>query len=106
MPHRSLYSIMIIAGLSALLILPLSNQAQTVVEKKLIVTPVPTATCETVEGHWEGIIWVATHNVCKYTNRTEGVAWIDNYWSCTTSDNNGNCTAWTWVPGHWVATYP
>ena len=89
-------------------VLSFSVQAQetttTVVEKRTVITPAPKGACSTVAGHWEGDIWVDTHNVCKYENRTEGVAWVSDYWSCTAADADGNCTAWTLVPGHWVKT--
>ncbi|OAI48829.1 hypothetical protein AYO45_00715 [Gammaproteobacteria bacterium SCGC AG-212-F23] len=76
----------------------------TVVEKHAIITPAPKAVCTSVAGHWEGSIWIDTHNVCKYENRTEGAAWIADYWSCTTANADGSCVSWTLVPGHWVKT--
>ena len=91
-------------------VLSFSVQAQdtttttTVVEKHVIISPAPKAVCSSVAGHWEGNVWVDTHDICKYENRTEGVAWVNDYWSCTASDADGNCTAWTLVPGHWVKT--
>ncbi|MEO8402481.1 MAG: hypothetical protein ABI597_11940 [Gammaproteobacteria bacterium] len=89
-------------------LLSLSIQAQetttTIVEKRAIITPAPVSTCTTVEGHWEGTVWINTHQVCKYENRAEGVAWINDYWSCTTYTSDGNCTSWALVPGHWVKT--
>jgi|GEM_PF-1863201 hypothetical protein len=76
----------------------------TVVEKHVIITPAPKADCTTVAGHWEGDVWVDTHDVCKYTDRPEGAAWVSDYWSCTAATADGTCTAWTLVPGHWVKT--
>jgi len=98
----------------SLAIIPFAAQAQddttttatTTVEKYVIVTPAPKAVCTSVDAHWEGNTWVDTHNVCKYTNRTEGVAWVDAYWSCTQSSDDGTCTTWALVPGHWVSTLP
>jgi hypothetical protein len=88
----------------------LGAQAQTttvtttpVVEKYVIVSPAPKGVCTTINGHWEGAAWVATHEVCKYENRTEGVNWVGEYWSCTASTADGNCTTWVLVPGHWEA---
>lgn len=89
------------------LLIPFSAQADTtttVVEKRVIVTPAPKATCSSVAGHWEGNTWVDTHNICKYENRTEGAAWIDAYWSCVAATSDGTCTTWDLVPGHWVKT--
>jgi len=76
----------------------------TVVEKHVIISPAPKAICTSVAGHWEGSVWVDTHDVCKYENRTEGAAWVNDYWSCTASNPDGTCTSWTLVPGHWVTT--
>jgi hypothetical protein len=97
------------------LTLPLAAQAQdipttttttTTVERHMIITPAPQAVCTAVAAHWEGDIWVNTHNVCRYTDRSEGAAWIDAYWTCTQSDLDGNCTSWALVPGRWVNTLP
>ena len=76
----------------------------TVIEKHVIITPPPTAVCATIAGHWEGNIWVDKHDVCKYENRAEGVAWINPYWSCVAFTDDGSCTNWAWVPGHWEKT--
>jgi hypothetical protein len=78
----------------------------TVVEKSTIVTPAPKAICTSVAAHWEGNVWVATHDVCKYENRPEGAAWVSDYWTCTEATASGSCTTWTLVPGHWIATAP
>jgi hypothetical protein len=83
-----------------------STTTTTVVEKRVIVTPAPKAVCSTVAGHWDGDVWVDTHNICKYENRAEGVAWIADYWSCTAYTADGNCNSWVLVPGHWVKTLP
>lgn len=79
-------------------------QETTVIEKKVIVSPTPKGVCTTVEGHWQGNIWIAAHDVCKYENRVEGTAWINDYWSCTAATADGTCTNWVFVPGHWVKT--
>src|SRR5688572_13771041 len=76
----------------------------TVVEKRLIISPTPKATCNSIAGHWEGNVWINTHDVCKYENRVEGIAWVNDYWSCTAATEDGNCTNWVLVPGHWVKT--
>lgn len=100
---RSYLSVLIVGILSCFVFI--NTQAQTtVVEKRVIVTPAPKATCTTVEGAWKGNTWIASHEVCKYENRKEGVAWVDSYWSCTESSEDGTCTAWTLVPGYWVQT--
>lgn len=75
----------------------------TVVEKRII-TPAPKGECTTVAAHFEGNIWKDSYTVCKYESRKEGIAWISDYWSCTESTADGNCTSWTLVPGHWVST--
>ena len=81
-----------------------AQSTTTVVEKHVIVSPAPKATCFSVAGHWENNVWVDTHDVCKYENRVEGVAWINPYWSCTAATADGSCTSWELVQGHWVKT--
>jgi hypothetical protein len=76
----------------------------TVVEKHVIISPAPKGVCTSIAGHWEGNIWIDRHEVCKYENRTEGVAWVNDYWSCTVATANGTCTSWVLVPGHWEKT--
>ncbi len=76
----------------------------TIVEKHVIISPAPTAVCSSIAGHWEGNIWVDTYDVCKYENRVEGIAWVNDYWSCTAATADGTCTTWALVPGHWVKT--
>lgn len=79
----------------------------TVVEKHTILTPVPkSVNCTTIPAHWEGNVWIYTQNACIYENRQEGVAWIQDYWACTTYTMDGNCSAWEYRPGHWVKTLP
>ena len=79
----------------------------TTVEKKTIITPAPkSASCTTVKAHWEDNIWYDTQTICKYENRTEGVAWVQDYWACITATDTGECTAWEFKPGHWVKTFP
>ena len=100
-------SLVILISLLALFI-PFGAQAQdtttTVVEKRVIITPAPKANCYSVAGHWENDVWVDTHDICKYENRVEGVAWVNDYWSCTAANADGTCTNWVLVPGHWVKT--
>jgi hypothetical protein len=102
---RFCLSIVCVGLLSTLI--SLGAQAQetttTVVEKHVIISPAPKGVCTSVAGHWEGAVWVETHDVCKYENRTEGVAWVNEYWSCTAATNDGTCTTWAFVPGHWQA---
>jgi hypothetical protein len=76
----------------------------TVIEKHIVVSPAPKAVCSSVAAHWEGNVWVDTHDVCKYENRVEGVAWVNDYWSCTVATADGTCTSWVLVPGHGVKT--
>ena len=84
----------------------ISIQAQEtiVVEKQVIISPAPKAICTSVAAHWEGTVWIDTHDVCKYENRIEGVAWINDYWSCTSASADGTCLTWVLIPGHWVKT--
>lgn len=72
-----------------------------VVEKYVIVSPAPQGSCTTVNAHWEGGVWVATHEVCKYENRPEGSVWVSDAWSCTNSSPDGTCGTWVKTPGHW-----
>ncbi|MHB1949302.1 MAG: hypothetical protein ACYCQI_14440 [Gammaproteobacteria bacterium] len=81
-----------------------ADTTTTVVEKRTIVTPAPTGNCTSVAAHWDGNTWVAAHDVCRYENRTEGAAWVQDYWSCTDATPDGTCTNWALVPGHWVKT--
>jgi hypothetical protein len=99
--------------LSMLSLFAINTQAQTsttttTIEKKVIVTPVPkSAKCTTVGPHWEGEVWVDTQTICTYENRVEGVAWVQDYWACTTYNvDTGACTAWEYKPGYWVKTLP
>lgn len=97
-------SVLVVGLLSLFVSLGAQADTTTVVEKRVITTPVPKATCTTVEGRWKGNTWTAAHEVCKYENRKEGVAWVDSYWSCTDAAADGTCTNWTLVPGYWVQT--
>jgi hypothetical protein len=94
--------------------LGLTAQAQTVVERQVIVTPVPApketvqiptgyANCFTVDAGWVGNTWVPRHQVCQYEKAKEGVAWVQGYWFCN-AYTNGDCTDWKWKPGRWVST--
>ncbi len=76
----------------------------TVVEKYVVVSPAPKATCTTISAHWEGNVWIDKQEICKYEGRPEGITWVNSYWSCTTSTADGNCTNWTLVPGYWKKT--
>lgn len=93
-----------ISLLSIFISFSIHAQNTTTMEKHIIVTPAPKANCTSVAGHWEGNIWVDTHSVCKYESRTEGAAWVSEYWSCTEATDDGTCTTWALVPGHWVKT--
>lgn len=98
-----------VLSLGLLSVMSISANAQAtgattpVVEKYVIVSPTPKGVCTTVAAHWSGNVWVAAHEECKYENRTEGVTWVNDYWSCTASTSDGNCTTWALVPGHWEA---
>ncbi len=95
----SLLSIFVSLGATA-------QEATTTEQKRVIITtPTPKATCKTVEGHWQGSSWIASHDVCKYENRKEGVSWVNSYWSCTDAGTDGTCTNWTLVPGYWTQTF-
>ena len=101
---RFILSVLSVSLLSAFSVQAEEVTTNTVVEKRVIVSPAPKAVCSSVAGHWEGNIWVDTHSICKYENRVEGVAWIESYWSCTVAAADGTCTTWELVPGHWVKT--
>ena len=89
----------------ATLFVSFAVQADTmVVERKVVTTPEPKAICTTVEGSWKGNTWISSHEVCKYENRKEGVAWVNSYWSCTDAAADGTCNTWTLVPGYWMQT--
>ena len=85
-----------------------TTTATTVVERKVIVTPAPkSAKCTTISGHWEGDVWFDSQTVCTYENRTEGVAWVQDFWSCTKYDSTtGECKTWEYKPGYWLQTMP
>lgn len=76
--------------------------------QQVIVSPAPqSANCKTIPAHWKDKVWVAEQNICTYTNRTEGVAWVNDYWACTEYDlGTGNCNTWTYQPGYWLKTMP
>lgn len=88
-----------------------ATSTTTVVERKVIVTPVPApkqvieapqgyVNCVTVEAAWVGDSWIPEHQMCTYKNVSQGTTWVGSYWSCT-KYTDGNCTNWEWVPGHW-----
>ena len=83
-------------------------QETTVVERKVIITPAPkSANCKTIAAHWEGDVWFDSQTVCTYENRAEGVAWVQDFWSCTKYDGvTGECSNWEYKPGYWVKTLP
>ncbi len=83
----------------------------TVVERHIIISPTPKAgDCVTVKGHWEGegagAVWVDTQTICPYANRSEGLGWVESYWTCTVYSADGTCSTWERVPGHWIKTLP
>jgi hypothetical protein len=74
--------------------------------KEVIETPTGYVSCATIPAGWVDANWVTEHKVCKYENATEGVAWVDSYWSCTQYKiDTGECTNWLWVAAHWEKTY-
>lgn len=89
---------------------------QKVIERPVIVTAVPApkeniatpagfANCFTVAAGWYQNIWVAKHSVCQYANSTQGVAWIEGYWTCTKYDaTQGHCITWEWKSPRWEKT--
>lgn len=77
----------------------------TTIEKKVVVTPAPkSVSCNTVNAHWEGNVWFDTQTICRYENRPEGMAWVQDYWACTAATDQGVCTTWEYRPGHWIKT--
>jgi len=89
--------------------------ADTVVVRHVIVTPEPqvketiviptgSASCFTIAAGWANDVWVPEHKVCSYEGNTSGIAWVDSYWRCTKYADDGTCSNWDWVPGHWVKT--
>jgi len=94
----------------------------TVVERQVIVTPVPATTtekvvptpagyvsCFKVAAGWNQNVWVAEHQVCQYSTSAnnpaiEGVTWVEGYWACPRYNSKGECTNWEWKPGKWVKT--
>jgi hypothetical protein len=73
------------------------------VAKRSIITPSPKSeACTTIQAHWEGNIWYDTQVLCRYSNREEGVAWLQDYWVCIASTESGACTKWEYRPGHWI----
>lgn len=85
------------------LFISIGAQAQ---EKSSVHSSPPKGVCSSVASHWEGNIWADTYDVCKYEHRAEGVAWINNHWTCTAITGDGYCSNWEMVPGHWVKTLP
>lgn len=74
--------------------------------KEVIETPSGYASCASVPAAWVGDKWVPEHRVCKYENSSQGVAWVDGYWTCTQYKvETGECTNWNWVSAHWEKTY-
>lgn len=73
--------------------------------KETYVTPTGYVSCITVPAAWVGDTWIPSHKACTYQNSTQGLAWVDGYWSCAASvADTGECTNWVWVAAHWVKT--
>jgi len=118
--RQGLYAILAIVSVVSILVfttVKAQNEATeaTVVERHVIVTPVPTAketvvmptgyvNCFTIAAGWVHDRWVPEHKVCQYENMAEGVAWIEGYWACTKATDDGTCTGWEWKPAHWEKT--
>jgi hypothetical protein len=84
-----------------------ADTTTTVVERHVVITPAPKSTkCTTVNGHWDGDVWLDAQTVCTYSDRAEGAAWVQDYWACTAATADGSCTSWQYRPGHWVQTMP
>lgn len=89
----------------------------TVVERHVITTeapqpkivvpaPVNFVNCFSVNAGWFNNIWIDKHQVCQYSNSSEGVAWVQGYWQCSKyKSDEGVCTSWDWKDAHWVKTY-
>lgn len=93
----------IIAFLSLIICFNVQAQTSTVIEKKIIVSPVPkSVSCTTITAHWEDNIWIDQQTVCKYEGRAEGIEWVQDYWACIVSTADGQCTTWEYRPGHWI----
>lgn len=110
MAHLNFKNVILLSSLCSLSIVCFNAFAQetTVVEKKVIITPTPkSGACNTVAAHWEGDVWFDTQTVCTYENRQEGVAWVQDFWSCAKYDlSSGECNSWEYKPGYWVKTMP
>lgn len=88
----------------------------TVVERREIITTTPApkevlpspagyVSCFTVKAGWYQDIWVADHNVCTYSNSSNGMVWVEGYWTCNKYDGaQGQCTNWDWKSAHWEKT--
>lgn len=73
--------------------------------KEVVVIPQGYQNCFTVAAGWYKDVWVPEHQVCQYaSDQTQGVAWVNGYWSCNKYNANNDCTNWLWVAGHWVKT--
>lgn len=84
--------------------MPAFAQEETVVVRKVTTPPPKFVNCTIVPAHWEDNVWVADQNVCTYEGRTEGAEWVQDYWACTVSTPDGDCTTWEYRPGHWKTT--
>lgn len=98
-----------------------NDNTQTVQEETIqIVTPTPApketvtvpegyAGCFTVAAGWYQNVWYPEHRVCQYNQEqvktAQGSAWVDGHWACTKYTTTGQCTNWSWSPGHWVKTF-
>jgi hypothetical protein len=90
-----------------------TSPSGTVIEKRVIVTtspapketiPLPTGyvSCFIVKAGWNQDIWVPDHNVCTYSNSSNGLVWVEGYWTCNKYDiTQGLCTNWDWKSAHW-----
>lgn len=88
----------------------------TTITKRTITTPTPAAQevvtaptgyvkCVTISAGWNNNVWVPEHQVCQYSNSTEGVAWVQGYWACVMyNEPTGECTSWVWKAAHWEKT--
>src|SRR3990167_3718085 len=75
----------------------------TTVSKNVVITPPPKSiNCTTINAHWQDNIWVDTQTICKYESRAEGVAWVNDFWACTVTTADGQCTTWELRPGYWI----
>lgn len=111
MKHILIYSFFLTLFLS------LNVQADTTTTTtRVIVTPVPEPKetvmipegyqyCFTVAAGWYQDTWIPQHQVCQYSQSTEGVVWVQGYWACNKYNANNDCTNWIWKSGRWVKSF-